>query len=169
MHVDPASGRFNGRQHLLPVRIYYEDTDLSGVVYHANYVRYLERGRSEFVRAAGVDHTAMLREPSPFTFVVSRMEMSFIRPARIDDALTIVTTYDRMQGARLFNRQLVMRGAEVILGADVEMVCVSLDGRPRRPGMMLTEALRPYLLETPAERMPARRAPAMHADMVDAR
>lgn len=165
MHIDPASGRFNGRQHLLPVRIYYEDTDLAGVVYHANHVRYLERGRSEFVRAAGVDHSTMLHGASPFTFVVTKMELTYLRPARIDDALTVVTTFDRIQGARVFNRQLIMRGTDVILGADVEMVCVSLDGRPRRPSSFLVDALRPHLLEAPAERMSASHAPVRRAEM----
>ncbi len=85
----PASGAFDGKSHLLPVRVYYEDTDFTGVVYHANYLRYFERGRSEFLRLAGVSHTQLRAQDDPMAFVVARMEIDFKKPARIDDALIV--------------------------------------------------------------------------------
>lgn len=146
MEHDPAGGRFCGREHILPLRIYYEDTDFSGVVYHANYVRYLERGRSEFIRAIGASHTSLLQGPSPATFMVSALNMRFVRPAKIDDRLDVRTHCDWVRGARLFCRQAVFRGNELIIEAEVENVCVSLDGRPRRIPPMMMDRLRPHLM-----------------------
>src|ERR1700723_993928 len=98
----PTAGVFEGREHVLPVRVYYEDTDLTGVVYHANYVRYFERGRSDFLRLAGVSHSDLLARDDPAAFVITRLELDFRIPARIDDALLVVTTYDRVKGPRLY-------------------------------------------------------------------
>jgi acyl-CoA thioester hydrolase len=145
MEGPSALGRFSGREHVLPVRVYYEDTDFGGVVYHANYVRYLERGRSEFLRAAGASHSRLLACDNPMTFVVTRMSMDFIRPARIDDLLEVRTSYDTIRGARIINRQVITRDGEILLTADVENVCVSLLGRPRRPAPELMNALSPWL------------------------
>lgn len=128
----PGVGCIVGREHRLPLRIYYEDTDFSGVVYHANYVRYLERGRSEFIRAIGASHTSLLAAQTPVTFMVSQLELKFRRPARIDDWLEVRTTVEQARGARIVCKQRIMRGCEAIIEADVENVCVSLDGRPRR-------------------------------------
>lgn len=148
MEHDPCSGRFCGREHILPLRIYYEDTDFSGVVYHANYVRYLERGRSEFIRQIGASHTAMLSAEQPVTFMVSRLDLRFVRPARIDDRLDVRTLMEFAKGARVVCRQTIMRGGELILEALVENVCVSLDGRPRRLPKLLMERVAGYLPET---------------------
>src|SRR5579859_4679114 len=100
MSDTPSAGRFEGREHRLAVRIYYEDTDFTGVVYHANYLRYFERGRSDFLRLAGVIHTELQAQDT--AFVITRMALEFRAAARIDDALTVVTTYDRVKGPRLF-------------------------------------------------------------------
>ena len=89
----PTAGRFDGRDHLLPVRVYYEDTDFTGLVYHANYVRYLERGRSDCLRLMGIGHADLLDGDRPMAFVVSTLELKFLKPARIDDALVVRTTY----------------------------------------------------------------------------
>lgn len=94
----PTAGRFEGRDHLLPVRVYYEDTDFTGVVYHANYVRYFERGRSDFLRLAGIGHAELLEIDPPLAFVVAEMDLKFVKPARIDDALVVRTTYDTVKG-----------------------------------------------------------------------
>jgi acyl-CoA thioester hydrolase len=102
MNADqPSAGRFEGRLHILPVRIYYEDTDFTGFVYHANYLRYFERARSDYLRLAGVRHAELLEGESPTAFAVSRINVEFLRPARIDDALTVQTGYDSMKGARI--------------------------------------------------------------------
>jgi acyl-CoA thioester hydrolase len=140
----PTAGRFEGREHILPVRIYYEDTDFSGLVYHANYVRYFERGRSDFLRLAGVSHTDLLERHDPAAFVVTRMEIDFKRPARIDDALLVRTTYDAARGARLTITQRITRGEELIAQAQVSAACISLDGKPRKPPAGLVDALRPW-------------------------
>ncbi len=150
MEHDPCSGRFCGREHILPLRIYYEDTDFSGVVYHANYVRYLERGRSEFIRQIGASHTAMLSSEQPVTFMVSRLDLRFVRPARIDDRLDVRTLMEFAGGARVACRQTITRGGELILEAHVENVCVSLDGRPRRLPRLLTERLAGFVRGTAA-------------------
>ena len=140
----PTAGAFEGREHQLPIRIYYEDTDFTGVVYHANYVRYFERGRSDFLRMAGVSHSDLLDGDSPTAFVVTRMEIDFKRPARIDDALTVHTTYDLVKGPRLFITQKITRDGTLIAEAVVEAACISLDGRPRKPPPGLVERLKPW-------------------------
>lgn len=147
MTTDPSSGWFEGREHLLPVRVYYEDTDFTGVVYHANYLRYFERGRSDFLRMAGVSHTDLLAHHEPTAFVVTRMEIDFRKPARIDDALLVRTTYDEARGPRLAISQRIVRGDEVIAAAAVSAACISLDGRPRKPPPGLLESLRPWFAQ----------------------
>ena len=142
--TDPSAGWFEGREHVLPVRVYYEDTDFTGVVYHANYLRYFERGRSDFLRMAGVSHTDLLAHDQPTAFVVTRMEVDFRKPARIDDALLVRTTYDEARGPRLAISQRIVRGEEVIAQAAVFAACISMDGRPRKPPPGLVEALRPW-------------------------
>jgi len=146
--MTPTAGVFEGREHVLPVRVYYEDTDFTGVVYHANYVRYFERGRSDFLRAAGISHARLLDRPDPLAFVVIRMEIDFRAPARIDDALVIRTTYDSVRGPRLTIRQRVLREDVLIASAQVEAACISLDGRPRKPPKELVEILSPWFSPT---------------------
>ena len=144
----PSSGRYEGREHVLPVRIYYEDTDFTGVVYHANYLRFFERGRSDALRAAGVSHTALLEGDRPTAFTIVRMEIDFRRPARIDDALEVRTLYEQIRGPRLFIRQHIRRGEETICEAMVEAACIDLSGRPARPSPRLLERLAPILSGT---------------------
>ncbi len=141
----PAMGRFDGRAHLLPVRVYYEDTDFTGVVYHANYVRYFERGRSDFLRALGIGHAQLLEGEAPMAFVIAEMRLQFVKPARIDDALVVRTTYDAVKGPRLMIAQAVERDGEALCRAEVTAVCIHLDGRPRRPTKALVEAVAPWL------------------------
>jgi len=143
----PTLGRFEGHAHLLPVRVYYEDTDFTGLVYHANYVRYFERGRSDFLRLAGIGHAELLDGDRPLAFVVSQMALKFIRPARIDDALVVRTVYESFRGVRLKVRQAVERDGEVLCTAEVEVICIHLDGRPRRPTPGLVEKIGPLLAE----------------------
>jgi acyl-CoA thioester hydrolase len=142
---DPSAGRFEGRVHLLPVRVYYEDTDFTGAVYHANYLRYFERGRSDFLRLAGIRHAELLEREEPLAFAVLRMEIEFLRPARIDDALLVRTTYEAIRGARFFISQAIIRGREEnIARAKVEACCISLTGRPKRPPAGLIGDLAQY-------------------------
>ena len=145
MTDQPTLGRFDGRAHLLPVRVYYEDTDFTGLVYHANYVRYFERGRSDFLRAIGIDHTDLLEGEAPMAFVIAALNLTFLRPARIDDALVVRTLYDTVKGPRLMISQTIERGGEVLCKAGVTAVCIHLDGRPRRPTPALVDAVTPWL------------------------
>lgn len=147
--ITPSAGEFHGREHRLAVRVYYEDTDFTGLVYHGNYVRYLERGRSDFLRVVGIGHAELLERPDPAAFVVTKLTIDFRKAARIDDALTVVTTYDRISGPRLFVTQSILRGEELIAIAAVDAACIDLAGRPRRPPSGLGEKLKPYLLPAP--------------------
>jgi len=140
---EPTAGVFHGREHQLPVRIYYEDTDFSGIVYHANYLRYFERGRSDFFRLVGISHTALAQADTAFAII--RMELDFKRSARVDDALVVRTTYDRVKGPRLFVSQTITRGDEVICQAQCIAVCITLDGRPRKPTAEMIAKLSPWL------------------------
>lgn len=141
----PTAGRFEGREHRLPVRVYYEDTDFTGLVYHANYVRYFERGRSDCLRLMGIGHAELLDGDQPMAFVVSKMELRFLKPARIDDELVVRTFYDAVKGPRMLIRQEIARGGEALCRADVEVVCIHMDGRPRRPTKLLMEKVSPWL------------------------
>jgi len=145
MSVIPTAGWFEGREHRLPVRVYYEDTDFTGVVYHANYARYFERGRSDFLRLAGVHHNELAARDDPSAFVVTRLAMDFVKAARIDDALLVRTTYDTVRGPRLYISQTIVRGDDLIARAEVEAACITLDGRARKPSRDLVETLKPLL------------------------
>ena len=145
MSDEPSAGRFEGRVHHLPVRIYYEDTDFTGLVYHANYLRYFERGRSDFLRLAGVHHNELLDGADPLGFAVNRMTLEFRKSARIDDALVAKTVFETMKGPRIFISQTLERAGEALVTAQVQVCCISLTGRPRRPPAMLLERLKPFL------------------------
>lgn len=127
------AGRLEGDTHVLPVRIYFEDTDFSGVVYHGAYVRFLERGRSDFIRLTGVGHKALAEgeHGEPLAFAVSRMSLNFRRPARIDDVIEVRTSVKRMTSARIVLLQKVSRGGDMLVEAEVEVVLIDPDGRPR--------------------------------------
>ena len=129
--VTDADGR---QSHRLAVRVYFEDTDFSGVVYHATYLRWCERGRSDFLRLLGNDHQALLegRDGAPAAFVVRRMNLDFKRPARIDDVLEVQTRVAGMSTAVLTLDQVVTRDGVALFEARVEVVLVSLDGKPQR-------------------------------------
>lgn len=128
--TDPAAGTLHGGIHALPLRVYYEDTDFSGVVYHASYLRFLERGRTEFIRALGIDQAA-LHAADGFAFVVRRMTIDWLRPARMDDCIVIETRPLALKGASLELAQRVLRDGEVLLEATVLVVGVA-GGRPVR-------------------------------------
>ncbi len=129
------AGRLVPGGHLLRVRVYYEDTDFSGIVYHANYLRFMERGRSDYMRLLGVFQGELFAEAAAeapgFHFVVRAMQIDFLKPARIDDVLEIVTLSHEVAGASLTLKQQVRRGDEVLLSALVRVAFVS-QGRARR-------------------------------------
>ncbi|KIT14581.1 tol-pal system-associated acyl-CoA thioesterase [Jannaschia aquimarina] len=122
--------------HSWPIRVYYEDVDLAGIVYYANYLRFIERARSEMVREAGIDQVAM-REAGT-VFAVAKVEADYLRPARYDDRLDVLTETVSAGPVRLVMDQEVRRGEELLFRARVKVVCMDLDGRPKR----LPEAVR---------------------------
>lgn len=130
--------------HLLPIRVYYEDTDFSGVVYHASYLRFMERGRTELIRSLGVDQREMFategEHQMPLAFAVRRMAIDWLKPALMDDQLTIETLPTLARGASMELSQRVLRGDDVLLTAEVTVACVGA-GRARR----IPEALRKRL------------------------
>ena len=117
--------------HTIEVRVYYEDTDLAGIVYYANYLKYIERGRTEYVRSVGVDQTALKAETG-IVFAVRRVEADYILPAKFDDVLTVETSVTEVKGARLMMRQEVSREGVVLFAADVTLVALSDTGKPAR-------------------------------------
>jgi acyl-CoA thioester hydrolase len=128
------SGRLTPFGHSLLARVYYADTDFSGLVYHARYLEFLERGRSDFLRLAGVRHTELLDglRGERVVWVVRRMEIDFVKPARMDDVLTIDTRTEKIAGARIFMAQELRRGEDVLVRAKVEAAIIGESGRPRR-------------------------------------
>ena len=137
----PTAGVIEGGEHFLPIRVYYEDTDFTGVVYHANYLRYFERGRSDFLRLRGVSHTELRGRAEPIAFVVRHMDIDFARPARVDDALVVCTAYAEAKGPRIQIRQRILRNGEIIASAAVQVACIRLDGRPVKPPRDVLAAL----------------------------
>lgn len=127
-------GEIRDGRHVLTVRVYYEDTDFTGIVYHANYLRYLERGRTNYLRLIGADHRALFEEAQQeapgFAFVVRSMAIDFLKPARMDDILDITTEPEVVKGASTIVRQRVMRGDDVLVAARVRVAFIS-GGRAR--------------------------------------
>ena len=133
-----------GRRHVLPIRVYFEDTDFSGLVYHSSYIRWCERGRSDFLRLIGNGHKALIegtggREPA--AFVVRRMSLEFLKPARIDEVLEVTTRVEQTTAATLVLDQRIRRGATELFAAEVTVVLVSGSGKPLRLSAALREAL----------------------------
>jgi acyl-CoA thioester hydrolase len=125
------AGRLEGGTHRLPVRVYYEDTDFSGLVYHASYLRFLERGRTDSLRAAGIDQSALHAEGEGIVFVVRRMAIDYLLPARMDDILVVETRNAAVRGASLVIAQRILRGGDLLVTADVLVAALS-GGRPSR-------------------------------------
>ena len=119
--------------HRFAVRVYYEDTDFSGVVYHANYLRFLERGRTEFLRDAGVDQSALFAAEAPLGFAVARIEVAFLRPARMDDLVHVETRVTEVGGASLTLHQRLLRGGDLLVDATVRVAAVSRGRAARLP------------------------------------
>ncbi len=117
--------------HTLPARVYWEDTDASGLVYHASYIRFMERGRTELLRSLGLEQRQLLDGATPIYFVVRAMQLDFRKPAVLDDMLSVETRPVELGGASLTLDQRVMRGDEALATAMVKVVCVE-DGRARR-------------------------------------
>jgi acyl-CoA thioester hydrolase len=127
-------GEIRAGRHVMQVRVYYEDTDFSGAVYHASYLRFMERGRTNYLRLLGADQRALFeeteREAPGFAFVVRTMQIEFLRPARMDDVLEVVTETEEVRGASVTLHQRIMRDGETMIDAHVKVAFVS-GGRAR--------------------------------------
>ncbi|TXC73558.1 tol-pal system-associated acyl-CoA thioesterase [Sphingorhabdus soli] len=140
----PISGRFVGAEHHFAVRIYYEDTDLSGIVYHANYLRYMERARSDMLRLVGIDQRAGV-EQGLGAYAVTDLHIRYRAPARLDDELIITSTVETVRGASCVIHQTIRRGDTVLTDAVVTAALLDPAGRPRRqpkPWIAAFEAIR---------------------------
>ena len=127
----PTAGRFEGAEHRLGLRVYFEDTDLSGVVYHANYLRWMERARSDMLRLAGVDQRSVF-ESGGGAYAVADIAIRYAAPARLDDAVVVVSRVLRATPARVVIQQRVSRDGGLLAHAEVTAALVGPDGRPRR-------------------------------------
>lgn len=141
------AGRIEGDTHVLPVRVYFEDTDFTGLVYHANFLKFCERGRSDFIRNLGIDHRSLENpeQGDPAVFVVRRIEVDYLKPAHIDEVLEVVTACAEIGGATLVLSQEVRRDGVVLARLKVSVVLVSKRGKPQRLGRLVREALERFV------------------------
>lgn len=142
---EPQSGYMAGKTHILPVRIYYEETDFTGIVYHANYLKFFERGRTDFLRTVGIHHRALWAMDPPLAFTIRSIHLEFQAPAEIDDILEVHTRYRKVSGASIWAEQAIRRDGKDLVTATVHAVCINQAGKPRRAPLTIREALAPYL------------------------
>jgi acyl-CoA thioester hydrolase len=138
-------GHFEGKIHVLPISVYYEDTDLSGVVYHANYLRYMERGRTEFFRLAGISKMAGLEDDEPTAWAIRSIQVDYHRPARLDDQIAVRTRLTGLSGARMHALQQVTHGGTLLVEGRIEACITTLTGKPRRLPKNVQQTLAPFL------------------------
>jgi len=141
-------GRFEGKTFVLPIRIYFEDTDLSGIVYHANYLRFMERARTEYFRAFGGTQTNLSQQAEPIAWALRKLSIEYLRPARIDDVVEVHTLARALTGARLTADQTIFCQGDVLTRGTVEACLITLNGKPRRIPAELREKFQPFLSET---------------------
>jgi acyl-CoA thioester hydrolase len=142
------AGRIEGARHILPIRVYHEDTDFTGLVYHANFLKFCERGRSDFVRLSGISQTELFDsggDKEPAAFVVRHMDVDFLKPARMNDVLEIITSVADIGGAVMTLVQEVTRDGVVLARLRVRIVLVSQSGKPRRLGALVTSSLERFV------------------------
>jgi acyl-CoA thioester hydrolase len=141
------AGRIAGDTHTLPIRVYFEDTDFAGLVYHANFLKFCERGRSDFIRLLGIHHQSLANpeQGESAVFVVRRIEIDYLKPGRLDDVLEVVTHCLEIGGASLTLGQEVRRGETVLVRARVVVVLVSATGKPQRIGALIRGALQRFV------------------------
>jgi acyl-CoA thioester hydrolase len=143
--MNVLDGAIRGGRHVMSVRVYYEDTDFSGIVYHATYLRFMERGRTNHLRLLGAGHRALFEEARAeapgFAFVVRSMQIEFLRPARMDDVLEVATAPEEVKGASITLKQQILRGDELLVEAHVRVAFVC-GGRARPIPKALRTAMR---------------------------
>ncbi len=142
--LQPPSGQIQGSRHLFPVRVFFEDTDLSGIAYHANYLKWCERARSDILRLLGIDQRAANEAGEGF-YAVSEAKIKWRRPAKLDDVLTVVTTCDQVRAASCNMVQKVFRGTELLCEIDIVAAFLASDGRPKRQPAAWREAFETFV------------------------
>jgi len=140
--ADPGQGFIRGNVHVFPVRVYYEDTDVGGVVYYANYLKFAERARTEMLRLLGREQQTMM-ETEGVAFAVKSARVEYFRPARLDDALVVRTGLIEVAGASLKVRQSIFRGAELLVDMQIRLAVMDRSGRPTRLPADIRAALAP--------------------------
>jgi acyl-CoA thioester hydrolase len=144
--VRPADGVMRGTTHLFPLRVYFEDTDVAGIVYYANYLRFIERARSDMLRLIGVDQRAAL-EGGEGVYAVAELAIRYRAPARLGDDLVVATRIETVRAASVLIHQRVMRGDQLLADARVTAAFLTGDGRPRRQPRAWVEAFERLLRE----------------------
>ena len=144
--IEPHSGRFDGPRHRFAVRVYYEDTDLSGIVYHANYLRWFERARSDMLRLLGIDQRAAM-DQGEGVYSVADLQIRYLAPARLDDDVTIETSALGLGAASVRLKQCAYRGEELLADMEVRVGFISPQGRPRRQPIEWREAFTSILAD----------------------
>jgi len=139
-------GTLDGKTHVLPISVYYEDTDLSGFVYHANYLRYMERGRTEFFRLSGISKMAGLEEDEPTAWAIRSIRVDYFRPARLDDVIQVRTTLVDLSGARLNVIQRITLDKTLLVEGRVQACMATLTGKPRRLPQNIRQTLAPFVV-----------------------
>jgi len=139
----PYSGRFTDREHRFTVRVYYEDTDAGGVVYHANFLRFFERARTDMLALCGVD-IAAAQHAGEGVYVVASADLKYLRPARLGEALTIVSRLEQVRQAACVIQQRVIRDDQLLVEGLITVAFVGKDGRPRRQPAAWVEAFQGY-------------------------
>ena len=142
--MPPSAGEIRGKNHVLPVRVYYEDTDAGGIVYHANYLRFAERGRTEMLRVLGIEQGA-LSERDGIAFAVYKADIHYAKPAKLDDALDVETALVGLGAASMKIRQCVRRDGEDLVHVNVEVVCIDGNGKLVRIPSGLRSTIAPFV------------------------
>jgi acyl-CoA thioester hydrolase len=140
----PPGGILDGARHLYAVRVYYEDTDLSGITYHANYLRWFERARSDLLRLLGIDQRAAI-EGGEGAYALSEVNLKYLRPAKLDDDVVITTRCTELGAASCRMHQTAHRGDELLCEAALRVGFITLDGRPRRQPAPWREAFQNFM------------------------
>ncbi len=140
----PPGGVLHGARHLYAVRVYYEDTDLSGITYHANYLRWFERARSDLLRLLGIDQRAAI-ESGEGAYALSEVNLRYLRPARLDDDVVIETRCTELGAASCRMHQIAWRGEEALCEGHLRVGFITLDGRPRRQPAVWRDAFQTFM------------------------
>jgi acyl-CoA thioester hydrolase len=142
----PPGGLIDGARHFYAVRVYYEDTDLSGITYHANYLRWFERARSDLLRLLGIDQRAAI-EGGEGAYALSEVNLRYLRPAKLDDDVVIETRCTELGAASCRMHQTARRGHETLCEANLRVGFITLDGRPRRQPAAWRAAFQTFMIE----------------------